>query len=458
MPIPSRTHTLEAADHLVAAWRSHCQTRSPFDLTLTELNSLPRPRPAQLVLPGSPLAPSPPPAPTIPLYPTSLNSQNQNVLRSNRNDVLPAGHIRRSVVLPASVNVSAGPSTSQQQQQSVLSSSSALPNDSTSSSSSSPPRKASPVASLGIPLVLPKAPSTAPRRTSDSSPMASTFSDFAPARDNTPPASTLPASMDIHASGQHAAPTAEQLDEAAKFLEQVLGDTSPAFSDASDFLTNTPALDFGTSPFETPLQDFLNTPPNWGDEPLITDDMDLFKDMPLESMFAFEESTTSTQSAPFPPTATSIFPTPLSIPTSSVIMSKQPTGTRKNITPDTLVALDAPTQARQYVTPSATSRKEVPASFQRKRSRAQAFGDDADDDEELERLPAGATEAQQIEHKRRQNTLAARKSRKRKLEYQQTLEDEVQRLTAEANHYKVRAEVLEGVLRSHGLGGAIAPF
>ena len=54
------------------------------------------------------------------------------------------------------------------------------------------------------------------------------------------------------------------------------------------------------------------------------------------------------------------------------------TSTRKNVTPETLVPIDAPAQPRKYVTPSATPRKEIPAVFARKRARSQAFGDEED--------------------------------------------------------------------------------
>jgi hypothetical protein len=137
------------------------------------------------------------------------------------------------------------------------------------------------------------------------------------------------------------------------------------------------------------------------------------------------------------------------------------TGTRKNITPESLVPVDAPIQGRNYVIPSATSRKEIPAAFlksqKRKRSRAQAFGDEdaqavspADADAE-EQPPLNATEKEIIEWKRRQNTLAARKSRKRKLEHQQFLETRVKELESENEMLKVRTDALEAALRAHNI-------
>ncbi|KAJ7572902.1 kinase-like domain-containing protein [Mycena floridula] len=113
-------------------------------------------------------------------------------------------------------------------------------------------------------------------------------------------------------------------------------------------------------------------------------------------------------------------------------------GSRKSTASESLVPVDAPTQPWKYVLPSATSRKEIPAVIFKRHSRSAVFGDE--EDELDEPLTANATEKEQIEWKRRQNTLAARKSRKRKLEYQQQLEDQVQNLLAEVQKYKAQAE------------------
>lgn len=124
-----------------------------------------------------------------------------------------------------------------------------------------------------------------------------------------------------------------------------------------------------------------------------------------------------------------------------------PTGTRKNISPDALIPYDAPVQPRKYATPSATSRKEVPAVFAKKRSRSQAFGGDEDGEEpQLDPEDVDAIEA-----KRRQNTLAARRSRKRKLEYQRELEASVEKANDEKEYWIQRARILETALREHGL-------
>jgi hypothetical protein len=77
---------------------------------------------------------------------------------------------------------------------------------------------------------------------------------------------------------------------------------------------------------------------------------------------------------------------------------------------------------------------------------------DGDDDDELdEPLKPNATEREQIEWKRRQNTLAARKSRKRKLLHQQTLEMQVAGLAQEREKWKQRALTLQGILQANGI-------
>jgi hypothetical protein len=134
-------------------------------------------------------------------------------------------------------------------------------------------------------------------------------------------------------------------------------------------------------------------------------------------------------------------------------IKKIPNGTRRNIKATDLVPLEAPTQERRYIAPSTTSRKEVPAGFARKRARAAE--DDYDELEDMESPTLGSldgpegikptmSEAEAIAAKRRQNTLAARRSRKRKLEYQQELETRLQEVERERDQWKDRALVLRG--------------
>ncbi len=113
-----------------------------------------------------------------------------------------------------------------------------------------------------------------------------------------------------------------------------------------------------------------------------------------------------------------------------------------------MVPMDAPIQQRKYVTPSATSRKEVPTAWlKKKRARSQAFGEEDELEEDINLAP-GDMDA--IEAKRRQNTLAARRSRKRKLEYQRELEMAVEREKDEKEMWRQRAMLFKALLESHG--------
>jgi hypothetical protein len=118
-----------------------------------------------------------------------------------------------------------------------------------------------------------------------------------------------------------------------------------------------------------------------------------------------------------------------------------PTGTRKNITPESLDPYEAPIQSRKYRLPSSTSHKELPATFSRKRARTQVPGEGED----------GPTLSEEyaIEIKCLQNTLAARRGRKRKLEYQCELEDVIE-AERKKEMLRARALVLEALLRDKG--------
>ncbi|KAF7360267.1 BZIP domain-containing protein [Mycena venus] len=271
---------------------------------------------------------------------------------------------------------------------------------------------------------------------------------------------------------------------------------SPLFEDAGSFdvdayLTSpmeTPYDDFATSPADdSPFSDFLTTPvlPSASDADMLTgpliddggygDNMSLFGglsnyayEVPVESAPKLPTTTNLYTISPGTPALDSIDPTTTVFPPkpkSAVAASPAPegpttrrrttaTGTRKNLKPEALIPLEAPTQKRTYLTPSATSRKAVPAVFQKKRQHSVAFGDD--DLEELGQLSPTASEAETIEYKRRQNTLAARKSRKRKLEHQQQLEEQVVFLQSEVERWKTRALMGQDMLRANGV--AFTPF
>ncbi|KIY65935.1 hypothetical protein CYLTODRAFT_437641 [Cylindrobasidium torrendii FP15055 ss-10] len=111
--------------------------------------------------------------------------------------------------------------------------------------------------------------------------------------------------------------------------------------------------------------------------------------------------------------------------------------------------MDEPTQPRHYTSPSSTSRKEVPAYFVRRAPQAPP----SDEEDELTEEPpaANATDQEKIEYKRRQNTLAARRSRKRKMQYTNNLQETVERLMIEKEVWKTRALTLRQLLQSHGV-------
>jgi len=186
--------------------------------------------------------------------------------------------------------------------------------------------------------------------------------------------------------------------------------------------------DFGAPYHNTPLFDDVGLfePPSSSDKRVAPH---LFSSVHLEDMYTISPATPALDASP------------LFAPPPSRLSSNLPTGTRKNLTPNALIPLDAPVQPRNYLTPSATSRKEPP----RKRSRTEALGD-ADDEANEE-----VGELDSIAAKRLQNTLAARRSRKRKLEHQLDLEINLEHEKQQKEQWRSRAMTLEALLLSHGI-------
>jgi len=258
-------------------------------------------------------------------------------------------------------------------------------------------------------------------------------------------------------------------DEAAQHLAALLATpdmwneylTSPFDESPLDFPLETPAQgsadmnEFFTSPAVADINSFES----YGDFPLFPQDPYAENSLDLSKMSVSAQSQVTYVSPNFDGLLTMSpaldkspqiddSPNPDQI---TRVKRRNPTGTRKNVTPDTLIPLDAPTQTRSYVIPSTTSRKELPAVFARKRARSTAFGDEEDelvDDADGRPTP---TEAEAIEAKRRQNTLAARRSRKRKLEYQKQLEDRAEGMRQEMELWKSRAIMLQAQLASQGI-------
>lgn len=299
-------------------------------------------------------------------------------------------------------------------------------------------------------------------------------------------------------------PSAE---EAAQAVRHALfgGANDFTSSDWQEFLTS-PFLDDEPTPFDpmldTPavgMQDFFTSPvvADAGPNALGVD----FPDMPLFSQpasAAYQENNNgfakmSLESAPTPSSVASgsVSPMKPSIPSFDGLYTMSPatpaldptsaqsspfvadvamaspntavggrkkkvaTGTRKGVTPEALVPLDAPTQPRSYLMPSATSRKAVPAVFARKRARSAAFDEEDDElagsEDGAADGPVSTAEADAIAAKRRQNTLAARRSRKRKLEYQRELEESLEAERREKEMWRERAMMLRTQVMQFGV-------
>ncbi|ETW81390.1 basic-leucine zipper transcription factor [Heterobasidion irregulare TC 32-1] len=332
----------------------------------------------------------------------------------------------------------------------------------------------------GIPQQLPPPPRTTPRRlpvseNSIDSPRAFDFlcsnyltmlapqsADLSvPSLDSRGPAAGTRSDMPVHDD-----------DAAAQAVLSVI-QASPDFETFDAF----EPMNYLTSPGESPMDDMLTTPA-LGDDFMSPDvwtspmlemggdfDMSLFPDTPG---YLYDAKPLAPVSSSLPPVFDTMYTMPspdtpaldpsslhspsggTSVTSQSSIKQKRkqaPTGTRKNLTPDSLVPVDAPIQPRKYVMPSQTSRKELPATFARKRARSQAFGEDDGDD-----VADGPTlsEEDAIKAKRLQNTLAARRSRKRKLEYQRELEDALEAERQDKEMWKARALVLEALLMDKG--------
>jgi len=85
------------------------------------------------------------------------------------------------------------------------------------------------------------------------------------------------------------------------------------------------------------------------------------------------------------------------------------------------------------------------------RRRSAGSDDEEGSSEGPEPLGPDATEQEKTEYKRRMNTLAARRSRRRRLAQFHQLEEDVARLSREKDIWKERALMMEQMLSTHGL-------
>lgn len=110
--------------------------------------------------------------------------------------------------------------------------------------------------------------------------------------------------------------------------------------------------------------------------------------------------------------------------------------------------------ANRRPTPSVrVSRNDVPPYSIPSATRRRSAGSDDEDDSSEGPEPPGpdATEQEKIEYKRRMNTLAARRSRRRRLAQFHKLEEDVARLNREKDIWRERALMMERMLSTHGL-------
>lgn len=372
------------------------------------------------------------------------------------------------------------------------------------------------VTTCDIPKHLPPAPSTAPRRSRPIEPELDPFSDFLSlkanyldmlkdARDGQTATDTFCGVVPVSPADLHTPSMEEYYQDLAQFSQRMQQQqppptpelySSPDFNDLGDeFLTTSPETDILNTPVIA--EDDMLTGMFEGDDttllfPAIDSNPTFFSQIPQKlpvlppppSLTAdFQNLYTLTPESPilheFTPSVdpSVIFASPPTIQSSSLpstagddqhssvassvsrgVRRTSATGTRKGVTPEALVSVDAPTQPRKYITPSATSRKELPSIFARKRSRSAAFGEDEDEvHDDVPPLGPKPTERELIEHKRRQNTVAARRSRKRKLEYQQHLEERVKTLEGECERLKERVAIYQEMLRGQGLVPPMLP-
>jgi hypothetical protein len=120
---------------------------------------------------------------------------------------------------------------------------------------------------------------------------------------------------------------------------------------------------------------------------------------------------------------------------------------------------NAPTEERNYVIPSATSRKEIPVRFAEvAKSRASSIKDEVDELRDDSPPSIDPTLVEQIKDRRRRNTISARKSRQRRLEQMGELEKERNDLLKVVHEYRDYILRLRECISSQGISTPDPPF
>ncbi|EMD31369.1 hypothetical protein CERSUDRAFT_119761 [Gelatoporia subvermispora B] len=253
-----------------------------------------------------------------------------------------------------------------------------------------------------------------------------------------------------------------------------------------DFLTDPTQFskdDYAASLLDdSPMDDFLNTPETGSVDDLLTSPLIATVDenefahswktpfhdfgvgfahtdhskQPVKSGTATDALTTSTYSDLFTSSPAEIN----SDDTSAIVPHpgqslRRTARSRTRVTPDALIPLDAPIQPRSYAAPSSTSENPVTNILNANRiAQYQATSDKSASGSST--AAPNSIDLDAIEAKRRQNTLAARRSRKRKMEYQQQLESDLERARADMEMWRSRALTLENELKERDLQQANA--
>ncbi|QRV92746.1 bZIP transcription factor [Ceratobasidium sp. AG-Ba] len=258
--------------------------------------------------------------------------------------------------------------------------------------------------------------------------------------------------------------TLEELLTSPEFTSPAWMDT-PSLSDASPFTPSSSSTRHQTSPALIDYGDASSgSIPLFGPTPAIvgTPNMDALQlasgglgfqnldhllSMPSESPIS---PSIDTQTL-FSPTTSPLFndehsPRPAGQRSvSDPVKKAHPTGHRKNLSPEQLLPVDAPTQQRNYYGPSATSRKAMPAGFEERRAKIVAKRRRGVEAEMTEEDILNAA----VEDKRRANTVAARRSRQRKLEHLQNLEKELEEARHGMEVWRERAIAAEKELKEY---------
>ena len=129
------------------------------------------------------------------------------------------------------------------------------------------------------------------------------------------------------------------------------------------------------------------------------------------------------------------------------------TASCRKVTVERVLGETAATQMRNDIN-APTSRKEVRTAFALKCGRSAACGDEDEFDDYV--LCPNPTEQDLIEQKRRQNTIASRKSWKRKLEHLQSLENSLKDERRQKEQWQQRALMLVSML--HDLNKPVPNF